>query len=248
MMTGAHARAVAWLRRATLTLLILLVPSLRAADEKFPTLTVAGNTYSDVTVINKSATHVYITHKKGFASFRIKDLDPQLQTDLGYVIEEPPKPMVNPLTKLVEDPEIAKMQEEWTREANRAFATADPNVLAGIGAGLFVAYLLFSLCCFLICRKTGYDPGIWVWLPVAQFFSLFRAAKMSGWNFILMFIPIIGLIPMIVLCFKLCIARGKSAALGLFLLLPISSPLVFLYLAFADSLNPEPRGVVKLRF
>jgi hypothetical protein len=248
VVTGAHARLVAWLRRVTLLLVACLSLSLRA-EEKFDTLTVGANTYSNVTVINKNSSHVFITHAKGFASFRVKELEPELQTGLGYELKEEPKPQsANPLAKLTEDPEIARMQEHWTKEANLALAKADPAVLAGIGAGIVLAHMFFSLCCFLICRKAGYDPGIWVWIPVAQFFSLFRAAKMSGWNFLLMLIPLIGVIPMIILCFKICTARRKSPALGILLLLPISAPLVFLYLAFADSLESEQGGVVKLQF
>jgi hypothetical protein len=241
--TGAHAR-LTWQRLGILlSVLLLFLPS-AWADEKFDTLEVGGTTYSNVAVINKNSSHLFITHSKGFASFRIKELSPELQTELGYSLVEPPKPQANPIAQLAGDPRLAEMQAHWQKEANLAIARLDSKTLAGIGAGLVIAYLLFCYCCLLICRKAGYDPGVWVWIPIAQIYSMLRAARMSGWNFLLVWIPVVG----IVWCFKICVARKKSAWLGLLLLLPATSLFVFLYLALADGQESEEGGVVKLQF
>ena len=247
-MTGAHAR-LGWQRlTALLTLLLVLAPCARA-DEKFDTLDIGGVTYSNVTVINKNSTHVFITHSKGFASFRAKDLAPELQNEFGFEPPEPPKSETgNPLAQLANDPKLAEMQAQWQKQANMVIASLDSKTLAGIGVGIVVAYLMFCYCCLLICRKAGYEPGVWVWIPIAQMYSMLRAAQMSGWNFVLIWIPIVGAIVSIVWCFKICIARKKSAWLGLLFLFPIINLVLFLYLALADGQESEEGGVVKLQF
>ena len=227
--------------------LLVLVPALRA-DEKFEVLTVGANTYSNVTVISKNSNHVSITHSKGFASLKVKDLDQDTQTQLGYVIAEPPKEKPNALAQFTSDSRVVEIQELWHKEANRIITQLDTKVLAGIGVGLVLLYLFFCYCSMLICRKAGHDPGVLIWIPGIQFLPMLRAAGMSGWTFLLLLLPIVGAIVYIIWCFKICIARKKSAALGLLLLLPVLSLFVFLYLAFADGQEGEEGGVVKLQF
>jgi len=235
-------------RTATLLLgLIVLVPDLRA-EEKFDVLQAGGNTYSNVTVISKSSSHVSITHSKGFASLKVKDLDDAIQTELGYALTEPPKEKPNALAQFTTDSRVLEMQELWNKEANRIITQLDSKTLVGIGVGLGLAYLFFCYCGLLICRKAGYEPGVWIWIPGIQFVSLLRAAGMSGWTFLLLLLPLVGAIVYIVWCFKICIARKKSAVLGIFLLLPVFSLFVFLYLAFSDGQESEQGGVVKLQF
>ena len=130
-----------------LSVLLLLLPCAQADDQKFDTLEVGGVIYSNVTVMNKNATHVFITHGKSMASFRVTDLTPEIQRELGYAPPEPPKPKHNPITEplsqLTEDPEIAEMQAKWQNEASLALAKADPKMLAGVGVGVVLVYLLF---------------------------------------------------------------------------------------------------------
>src|SRR4029453_14692804 len=71
--------------------------------------------------------------------------------------------------------------------------------------------------------------------------------RMSGWNFLLIWLPVVGAIVSIVWCFKICVARQKSGGLGLFFLLPITNILMFLYLAFSKGVDSQER-VVKLQF
>jgi apolipoprotein N-acyltransferase len=86
----------------------------------------------------------------------------------------------------------------------------------------------------LICRKAGNPPGILVWLPVLQSFPLLRAAGMSGWWFLAVFVPVLNLVPAILWPFKIAKARGKSVWVGVLLLLPVTNYFAFLYLAFSN--------------
>jgi hypothetical protein len=85
-----------------------------------------------------------------------------------------------------------------------------------------------------LCQKAGKDPGPLVWLPILKQFPLLRAADMSGWwvlSYVLLVpIPVVA----IVWCFKISKACGKSASIGLLLLLPIINLFTFFYLAFAS--------------
>ena len=249
-MIGAVLKLRALRRWSILVAFVLgsLASNLRA-DETFPSLVVSGNTYSNVTVMNKNRTHVFISHAKGMASFRVEDLSIDLQRELGYVVEPPPEKLSSRLAALQEvDPKYLQMQVQIENQIVNWLKTVDRQVVWGILAGIGVAYLFFCYCCLLICQKAGHKPGIWIWIPIIQVIPMLRAAGMSGWNFILLLLPIIGTIVGIIWSFKICQARKKGAWLGLFLLLPITNLLTFLYLAFADSLQAEEDEVIKLKF
>ncbi|MEY4386932.1 MAG: hypothetical protein RLY20_2215 [Verrucomicrobiota bacterium] len=102
--------------------------------------------------------------------------------------------------------------------------------------GLFaVVFLFFSYTAKLICEKAGTVPGILVWIPVFQMIPLLRAASMSAWWFLALFIPFVGFVVHILWCFKLSAARGKGLLTGICLILPGLSFFAWLYLAFSDS-------------
>ena len=62
---------------------------------------------------------------------------------------------------------------------------------------------------------------------------LLRAAGMSPWLFLALFLPVVNLIIWIVWCFRICRVRQKSALLGILLLLPVTNILAFVYLALS---------------
>jgi thiol-disulfide isomerase/thioredoxin len=55
-----------------------------AADEKFETLAVGSTTYTNVLVMSKNATDIFIKHSGGMASIKIKELSPELQSTFGF--------------------------------------------------------------------------------------------------------------------------------------------------------------------
>ena len=249
LVTVADNTLLPRLWRVALWLFIGSLAPLAVAEETFESLQVGANTYSNVTVISKNSTHVSITHAKGFASLRVKDLDDDLRSQLGYAPVEPPKPeKQSPLVQITTDPRVQEFQEQWNRQVQQIKASLDTRMQIAIGAGLFLLYLFYCYCCALICRKAGHEPGFMIWLPLLQLIPLLKAARMSPWNFVLLLLPLVGIVVSIIWCFKICVARRKSAVLGLFLLLPISSAIVFFYLAFADGQPEEEGAVIKLQY
>jgi hypothetical protein len=157
-----------------------------------------------------------------------------------------------------------------------ALPPVNRTVLIASGATSVLIYLFFSYCLMLICDKAGKPGGFLVWLPLVRFIPLLRAANMSPAWFLVCFLPIaasavisnvpptplliigyvallaisvlVAVIAMIMWCFKIAKARGKSAWVGLFLLLPLTNLFAFLYLAFSDGATDreQPRGRVPL--
>jgi hypothetical protein len=136
-------------------------------------------------------------------------------------------------------------------------------IVAVLGIALLL-YLFGCYCWMLICRKTGNPGGILVWLPILQIFPLLRAAGMSAWWFLAYLAPDLNVVapilrsynPILALgmvisttllcvlatvlfCFNIARARGKSAWVGFFLLLPITNLFAFLYLAFSNGASRE---------
>jgi hypothetical protein len=110
----------------------------------------------------------------------------------------------------------------------------DRNLAWKIAGAAALLWWFYSLCCSLICKKTGQPGGMLVWLPVFQIIPLFRAARMSGWWFLAMFIPLLNLIGQVVWCVKIAQARGKGFFTALMLILPGTNLLAFVYLAFSN--------------
>ena len=87
-----------------------------------------------------------------------------------------------------------------------------------------------------------------MWLPILQFFPLVRAAGMSGWWFVASLLPLLNLVTFVLWSVKIAKARGKSRGwVTLFLILPPTSFLAVLYLAFSSSKAPPRRRARNLR-
>jgi hypothetical protein len=112
---------------------------------------------------------------------------------------------------------------------------------------MLMLYMLFCYAAQCICQKAGQKPSALIWLPVLQWFPLLRAAKMSGWNFVLMLLPIVGIVVYLIWCVKICQARGKNPFWAFLLFFPITTALAFLYLGFSDGDNDEKKGSGKIQ-
>lgn len=92
-------------------------------------------------------------------------------------------------------------------------------------------YVFFCYCAKVICEKAGHQPGVLIWIPIANFIPLLTVAKLPIWFIILLLIPCVGVVVSIVMWVKICQARGKSGWLVLLGIIPF----VFLpYLAFSE--------------
>jgi len=104
-------------------------------------------------------------------------------------------------------------------------------VILGI---LLVFWLLFCYCLKRICLKCGAEPGLLIWIPGLNIIRMLQAGGLSGWLFLLFFLPIVNFVMGLVMWAKICQARGKSAWLVILMLLPFVNILFLGYLAFSD--------------
>jgi len=214
-------------------------------------LQAGSQTYSNVTVTSKTSHNIVISHAHGMTSIKLKDLSDDVLTQLGYVVEPPPKPKLDVLSQKLYalDPRIKETMDKLVQEAQTFYRQLDPMVLQGALIGLGLGYLFFCYCCMVLCHKTGQKPGLLVWLPVFQIFPMLKAAGMSGWSFLLLLVPIVGIGVFIRWCIKICRVRGKSSWTALFLFIPLSNIFAFLYLAFADgAIEEKTSGPKKITF
>jgi hypothetical protein len=229
------------------------------AQDRMDTLTVSGTTFSNVTVISRTASHLSFKHAHGFASVKLTALAPTAQTQVGYTPPPPPKTVVDytadytkQLTAWINDPRLKLIEKEVRAEVNRVLTEDDKVIIYPVVGGVACIYLLFCLAAIKICKKTTVRPGLWVWLPGFQWISLLKAAGMSPWLFLLLLIPPINLIVMTIWCFRICRMRQKSSVLGFFLLLPVINIFVYFYLAFSahkkSAILDHRPGKLKLSF
>ncbi len=249
---------------AGLACVLLTISSVLASDV-VPLLEVGNQVFSNVTVTTKSATHVFIKHSRGFSGLKLNELDHAAMVKLGLEAPDPPKdPQSKPPVKIenpfskVENP-FSKMENPFLRPEFQPKITQrdgklyveiyhqnfelDMHFVKGVLWSLFCLWLLFCYCTHLICKKSGIKAGLACWIPIVQYVRLLRAAQMSGWWVLLciFFAPVAAII-FIVWSIKICQVRGKGFFTILCLLLPVTSPLAFLYLALSSDGKEDPYG------
>jgi len=119
--------------------------------------------------------------------------------------------------------------------SNDAFASGASVlvILFTLAIGLAL-YLFMCYCCKRICEKCGKDPGILIWIPIAQLVPMLQLAGMAIWMIVLFFIPIVNLVVGIMMWAKICQARGKSPWLVIMMFIPIVNIFFIPYLAFSE--------------
>jgi hypothetical protein len=95
-------------------------------------------------------------------------------------------------------------------------------------------YIFYCYCCKLICEKTGKDPGVLIWIPIANLIPLLEVAKLPTWMIILFFVPLVNFAMGLVMWAKVCEARGKSPWLVVLMLVPVVNLFLIPYLAFSE--------------
>lgn len=239
---------------ASLLALGLLVVRTPAA-EVVPVLQTKTDTYENVTVISRTATHVFVQHAGGVANIKLSALNAQALTALGYrstdgaiqlagatnSAEAPTAMTANSTNRFAAFTAAlsASLKNLKTRLAPGAqipnLKSINQTVALAVLGGFALVYLFFCYCSMLICKKTANEPGLLIWLPVLQVFPLLKAAGMSGWWFLLMCVPGVNLVAQVMWCVKIAAARGKGTFTAILLILPGTNFFAYLYLAFSDS-------------
>lgn len=257
MKAGVNARIgettpSGWRKLVPVLWLLLLAAAgftLRAMEEKFETFRAGGQIFTNVTVLNRTRTDVFLQHDGGLANVKVKQLDPETQEALGYetaghnraekkaAVPEQIKQQI--AEKIEQNPQFQALEEKWQTEMQPKLPAMTDRVLAAVLGVFLAAYLFHSYCCMLIVKKTGNQPGPLIWIPGMQMLPMLTAAGMSRWWFLGLLLPLVSLIVVAIWCFKIVQARGKSMIWGVLLLLPITSFIAFLYLAFSDDGSAE---------
>jgi hypothetical protein len=114
------------------------------------------------------------------------------------------------------------------------------SVLGGLIGGLVGLvvsvglYVFFCYCGKLICEKAGHQPGVLIWIPIANLIPLLTVAKLPLWFIILFLIPFVNLVCFIIMWVKICQARGKPGWMGILMFIPLVNLGFLLYLAFSE--------------
>jgi len=186
--------------------LVLASLTLCAEDEKFDVLETANGTYSNVTVLSKTRTDIFIQHAGGAANVKLRDIDDEILTRLGYKVapkKEPMKPLAVPtqlitnVTRQLEaNPQVQALEQKWQTDMQSKLPPMSKGMILGVLGGIlavFLAvYLFFCYCCMLIVRKTDHKPGLLVWFPILQMIPLLRAAGMSPAWFLVWLSPVLA--------------------------------------------------------
>jgi len=240
------AGRLAWLALAALLMQPLVAGA--AEEQTFPLLHVGAQVYTNVTVTTKAKNYIFIIHAGGMNNIKIADLPADVREKLGYGSAEKPKMGTNgpaawakAEVARIETPRIKEMRTKleqnlrWNNPANPSLKSmlGSRRVLAAAGITL-VIYLFHCYCFMLICAKAGHPPGPLIWIPLLQFFPLLRAAGMAPWWFLASLLPLLNLVAFILWSVKIAKARGKSGWTAFFLILPLTSFLAILYLAFSE--------------
>jgi hypothetical protein len=230
-----------------------------APEERVEFLQTPRESYTNVVVLSKSQTTLFIRHVGGLATVKVRDLDKSTQLQLGYQLATEASPaaagdgefeggleLPEPDLSFELDPRYEELWEKTVWEAQERLAALPPAlvytgwILAGLG------FLFFSFCAHLVCRKAGLPATPLVWVPWLQLIPLARAAGLSWMWFLGALVPGVNLIGYCLWAFRIAAARGQGQWLGWLLLLPGVNAIAFLILAFADAPEAKARGPRKM--
>ncbi|MEY2409949.1 MAG: hypothetical protein QOF48_2619 [Verrucomicrobiota bacterium] len=233
--------------RTVALILLATVACVRADEVKLEiieSLTVGSITYTNVQLMNRTKSDVFIKHAGGVINIKIKDLDKSTQLQLGYHLADPSstngvEETRGALTDITVDPRLEELTEQVIWESQEFLRKTNRKTLYAAGGVVFAVYLFFCWCCRLICLKTGQTRVFLSWLPLFKQVPLLRAAGMSPWWILSNLVPPVFCVAYIVWAFKISKARGKGLLTGVMLLVPLFNVLAFLYLALADRLESD---------
>jgi hypothetical protein len=226
-----------------------------AAEETFPTLQIGTRSYTNVTVTTKAKGYVFFLHATGMMNVKVADLTPDVKAQLGYT-NQPQVTHAAAATAWAQQklarigiPQFQRLEQIWSARSPGGLRSLPPlssNMVLGLLAAVLFLYLFSSYCGLLICRKTGHEPGILIWVPVLQLLPLLRSAGMPQWWFVAFLVPFLNLVAHVLWSVKIVQARAKSLWVALWLLLPVANFFALLYLAFSSAEPREKRRVVEI--
>ena len=227
-------------------LLALSVNQMMAMGEVLvPMLRTTTGEFKNVRIFNRTGTHLSFAHDNGTAVIKVEEVEADSLAAIERAQSGQPEPAAEAagaVVVLAPKPDAAE-EPVWLAQSKKILSQLQLNTAAldldrkfvwTVLGGMLIVWWFYCLCCSLICKKAGQPGGMLVWVPALQMIPLFRAAGMSGWWFVGMFIPLLNLIGQILWCVKIAQARGKGFLTAVLLILPGTNILAFLYLAFSN--------------
>ena len=122
---------------------------------------------------------------------------------------------------------------------NSAALQLDPEQLQTTSSVSLVVFVLSIVAMWLIFKKAG--QGGWkALIPIYNIYTLVKIIDGNGWKFLLLLIPIVNIIYLIILNFRLPKSFGKGVGFGFGLL--FLSTIFMLILAFGKAQYVGPKG------
>jgi len=196
MLTRSYRNA--WRAIIVLLWLACAIPGARAAaawqTNRLESIIIGGNTFSNVTVVEVTPASVTISHTRGLASFNPEKLARAEKEQLGLIekaVALPPETRrsrrdIGSNVVSLSDSNAVSLParlESLTPESWRKFRDELPPFQPTMLVGPIVVYLFLCFCFLQICRKAGKPSPLLVWIPILQFFALYRAARMPAFWF-----------------------------------------------------------------
>lgn len=98
---------------------------------------------------------------------------------------------------------------------------------------IILAYVYFSLCLYFMALKTQTRHAWLAWVPVANIFLMCTIGKIRFWWLLLLLVPLVNIVIMFFMWYKIIKARGKPWWLLILLFVPLVNYVVMGYLAFS---------------
>ena len=222
-----------------------------ASGETFETLVAGKDSFTNVTVLNKTRTDVFISHSQGMTSLKVKDLGLSTQLKLGYQVELPKPKKTEAIMNAVDvnrlenDPRVQETEAVLAEKFSQAVEQFDKRIFYAFIAAIILCYLSFCSLCRSIAMKSANAPTQLIpliWLPLLKQIPLLKAAGMGPWWILTNFVPGLFLLTYIIWSIKITQTRGKHIAFGIMLLFPVTNIIAFLYLAMSGSGPAEESG------
>jgi hypothetical protein len=223
--------------------LLWIAPAAIGADEAITLLQTGKAKYKNVFVTEREGTNIYIRHDGGLANVKIGDLPPDVQQRLGYATSEGDvSSQASRILSRVGKSAAFKIAR-WpggatVKVGDFALQLTSADII-GIAVSAAVVYVIFCACSLLLCRKTGREPGLLIWIPILQIIPLLRAAGMSWRWSLTFFVPVLNLVTWMGWCVNIAITRRKSLWWALLLMLPVTNVFAFMYLALSSVDSPK---------
>lgn len=114
------------------------------------------------------------------------------------------------------------------------------SLISGVGFIIILAIAVISLIAGAIVFKKAGEHPLWVIVPIANLYKLYKIAWGEGWMFLATLVPIVNIVIGIMLNLKLAKSFGKSTMFGVGL---IFFPYIFMMiLAFSSAEYIGPNG------